>query len=167
MILPCELTMMGFGWLLSSKCHPGCEAFLWHTQPFFFDRTWLSPFFPLCCLRATKVAPSVSEISEKTNLSAFRNITKNEISNNANQTFNAEVELGHRPRTCRMQSIYGRVPVCCTVSIFLVHCCAHHHEAEYHRSEHKLQYLLLITSGDVIAVKVPVNQKEGVQQALT
>ena len=44
---------------------------------------------------------------------------------------------------------------------------AHHHEAEYHRSEHKLQYLLLIISGDVIAVKVPVNQKEEVQQALT
>ena len=45
------------------------------------------------------------------------NYKRHKLSNNANKLINAEVELSHRPRTWRIQSIYGAVPVRCTVVV--------------------------------------------------
>ena len=78
--------------------------------------------FFCCALLACHVgrgrSPSVSEVGEKTDLPNFSQKCKtktNKLSNNAIKLINAEVKLSHRPRTWRIQSIYGAVPVRCTI----------------------------------------------------
>ena len=83
---------------------------------FFFFEFFL--LYAACVPRRSQAEPFSQRSRWKDGLTKLFIIVQNKthkLSNNANKLINAEVELSHRPRTWRIQSIYGAVPVRCTL----------------------------------------------------
>ena len=86
------------------------------------DLAWFFFFvfllYAACVPRRSQAEPFSQRSRWKDGLTKLFIIVQNKthkLSTNANKLINAEVELSHRPRTWRIQSIYGAVPVRCTL----------------------------------------------------